>query len=342
MSKILKLLQKDKTLSTHLKPVGEIKTYISTNVLSLNVLFSGRIDGGIGKGYINQISADSSLGKSLMGLSVLRNAQKQGMECIVIDSERSFDYELAKRYGIDTENLPIIQTGEIHKIKQTLQKIANLCETREDRQNVFVLFDSWGRLVSAQNLEKAEAGSTARDMALPFWKNELANIMAETDFTYFVINHIYSNTGGFGDPIVVPGGKRLYFNSDSIVLCIGASKAKDGSNPEVVGKIVTAKVKKGRGAVEEKKLKFRINHQGGLCPYYGMLDDAIECGVVTCPKQGWYARTDLIMSEEDKNIREKDLYTAEWWEPIIKSKEFIDHIAEKYSFKDRHLEINAD
>lgn len=36
--------------------------FISTNVISLNILFSGKIDGGVQKGTINMMSADSSLG----------------------------------------------------------------------------------------------------------------------------------------------------------------------------------------------------------------------------------------------------------------------------------------
>ena len=69
-------LLKDKNLSDKLIEKNKTWEYISTGVLSINVLHSGKVSGGIRKGTIDQISADSSLGKSFIGLSILKNAQK--------------------------------------------------------------------------------------------------------------------------------------------------------------------------------------------------------------------------------------------------------------------------
>lgn len=330
---IYDILMKSKELSDKMVERTKIREYISTNVISLNLLFSGRMRGGIPKGMISQISADSALGKSMIGLSILREAQKKGMECAVIDTERSWDWGLAEAFGIDTDKLPVLQTGEIAKIKQAISEMSN-GKTRAQRENTFILFDSWGRLVSHVILDKAAEGSTARDMSLPFWKNELANIMAESDMTYFVINHVYANTGGFGDPLSVPGGKRLYFNSDGIVMCMGGAKSKESD--EITGKIVTATAKKGRKAIEFSKLKYRLNHDGGLDMFYGLLDDALEHGCVVKPKQGWYTRPCI---ENDKSWRENDIYCPDFWIPILKATDFEKFLSEKYSFVGRDMDI---
>ena len=173
-------------------------------------------------------------------------------------------------------------------------------------------------------------------MSLPFWKNELANVMAETDMTFFVINHVYANTGGFGDPLSVPGGKRLYFNSDGIVLCIGTG-AKDKDGDEITGKIITAVSKKGRKAIEFSKLKYRILHDGGIDPFYGLLDDALEHGCVIAPKKGRYTRPKI--DKDDKSYKENDIYNAEFWIPIFKETDFEDWIERKYSYKDREMTV---
>lgn len=63
MAGIYEKLLKHKDLADKLVPEDKIVEFISTNVLVLNLLFSGRIRGGIRKGMISQISADSALGK---------------------------------------------------------------------------------------------------------------------------------------------------------------------------------------------------------------------------------------------------------------------------------------
>tara|TARA_R110001592_G_scaffold230874_3_gene487894 strand:- start:694 stop:1803 length:1110 start_codon:yes stop_codon:yes gene_type:complete len=329
MSDIYKKLLKNKNLAEYIVTEQKTTEYISTNVISLNLLFSGMVQGGIGKGTINMFSADSSLGKSFVGLSILKEAQNSGMECVVIDSERSFDPAWAAKLGINADEkvLPVIKTANIIDLKQIVSVIAD-GKTREQRQNTFVLFDSWGPLVSAVALKKAAEGSDTRDMSLSFWKNELANIMRESDLTFFVVNHVYSNTGGFGDPLCVPGGKRLYFNSQNVVL--GMSKAKDkGSDGEIQGAIITAITHKGRNAKEKSKVKYRIKHEGGLDPFYGLLPDAVEHGCVVKPTNGFYTRPCV---EGDKKWREKDIYNAKFWIDIFKLTDFELYLNNKYTY----------
>lgn len=329
MSDIYKKLLKSKSLAEYVVTEQKAPEYISTNVISLNLLFSGMVKGGVAKGTINMFSADSSLGKSFVGLSILKEAQNKGMECVVIDAERSFDPVWASKLGInsDPKVLPVIKTANIIDLKQVISTIAD-GKTREERNNTFVLFDSWGPLVSAVALKKAAEGSDTRDMSLSFWKNELANIMRESDLTFFVVNHVYSNTGGFGDPLCVPGGKRLYFNSQNVVL--GMSKAKDkATDGEIQGAIITAITHKGRNAKEKSKVKYRIKHEGGLDPFFGLLPDAVEHGCVIKPTNGFYQRPCV---EGDKKWREKDLYNASFWFDIFKHTDFELYLNNKYTY----------
>ena len=205
-------------------PVAREPEFISSDVATINLLFSGDPFGGIEKGVINMISADSSLGKSMIAMKFLKNAQKKGMDCYVIDSEVAFNPKMAEEFGVDTseDKLTVFQTSNIIKIRQIVAKLAE-DRSIEERRNTFIVLDSWGTLVSPVNLTKAEEGSETKDMSLSQWKNDLANILKHYGQTYIVVNHVMANTGGFGDPLAVPGGKRLYFNSQNVVL--GMSKA---------------------------------------------------------------------------------------------------------------------
>lgn len=306
-----------------------VPEYISTNVMTLNLLLSGKTQGGIVKGAMNMISANSSEGKSFVGLSLLKEAQKAGMECYVIDSEKAWNPIWARKLGINTDPkiLPVIKTAQMVKIKQFISFICD-GKTAAERRNVFVLFDSWGPLVSEVMLKKSVEASTTRDMSLPFWKNELANIMRESDLTFFIVNHVYDNTGGFGDPLKVPGGKRLYFNCDNVLLGTGKAKDKNGSG-DITGAIMTMTTQKGRTAKEKSKLKYRIKHEGGLDMFYGILPDALDHGCVTKPKNGFYSRACV---EDDKAHREKNIYCAEFWIPIFRDTDFEQFLNDKYTY----------
>lgn len=63
MAGIYEKLLKNKDLSDKLMPKDKLIEFISTNVIALNLLFSGKVRGGVRKGMISQISADSALGK---------------------------------------------------------------------------------------------------------------------------------------------------------------------------------------------------------------------------------------------------------------------------------------
>jgi RecA/RadA recombinase len=329
MSDIYKKLLKSKALSDYVITEKQQPEYISTNVLSLNLLFSGRVRGGVAKGTMNMFSADSSLGKSFVGLSILKEAQKMGMDCVVIDAEKSFDHDWADDIGINTDPkvLPVIQVANIIDLKQVVSTIAS-GKTQAERKNTFILFDSWGPLVSNVILKKAAEGSETKDMSLPGWKNELANVMRETNMTFFVINHVYDNTGGFGDPLKVPGGKRLYFNSQNIVLATSKAKDKDGAG-DIKGALITAMTQKGRDALEKAKLKYRIKHDGGLDAWYGLLPDALEHGCVIKPKNGYYSRAHI---EDDKKHRESQIYNADFWTSVFQNTDFELYLNSKYRY----------
>jgi recombination protein RecA len=302
----------------------------------MNLLHKGKVDKAVKIGCIEQISADSSFGKSFIACNILKNAQRHGMECVVIDTERAFNKDLAGSIGVDLDKLPILQTANMHKITQALALMTE-GKTRKERRNVFVLIDSWGTLVDEATMVKAADGNSTQNMRLPQEKNKLANYMNETDMTYYVVNGVYKNTGGFGDPYQIGGGGRLKFNSESIVLATSKAKEKDSSG-KVIGAIITCESHKGRSAIEKStKLQFRIKHDGGLDIYFGLLPDALLHGCITKPKNGWYHRPEF--DEEGKNWRESKLYCKEFWEDLLRKTDFKEFLESKYSYEDREIDV---
>lgn len=301
--------------------------FLSLNVVSVNVVFSGKMDGGIKKGTINTIAAPSAEGKSLIGLNALRSAQRDGMTCIVIDSERAFSMSTARSLGIDTKNIKVIRAVSIAEIKEVYATINKGLKAKE-RAEIFFLFDSWGPIIYTGQIDKAEKGSDTADMGRSAqFKNELANVINAFGNTTFCVNHVFDSMAMYGEKFCIPGGKRLFYLSDGIGLAVSEAQWKTDDG-EYIGKIVTMGIKKGRSAKERCRVKFLLRANGALDPFYGLLDDAIECGVVE-KVRGGYTRP-----EYDAGLvwKEEDLYCAKFWASLYRDNQFKDYIENKYTF----------
>lgn len=335
-NKLIAKFKKEKAFTDILAADNVEDSYLSTNCAAVNLLFSGKILGGIKKGKISTIAADSGWGKSLIGLNCLASAYKSGMSCVVIDTENAFNVELAQSLGVDTDDILIFKTARIPEIKQIYAKINHGLSRAESRE-IFILLDSWGPIVEEQVLDKAEEASSAVNMSSAKFKNELANIINACGNTSLVVNHVYETLQMYGDKFAVPGGKRLFFNSDAIVLASSAAKAKDKEG-NVYGKVITASVKKGRAAKEFAKTKFMIEHSGGINPYFGLLDDAVESGAVVKVKQGVSVGYQRVNEDPAEKIwKEADLYCAAFWIPLYKNDQFNKFVEKKYAFEDTKL-----
>lgn len=338
-SKLIASLKKSKVLAELVASDLVKDEFISTNCISVNLLLSGKIKGGIKKGKISQICADSGWGKSMIGLNVLKAAQQQGFDCIVIDTEKAFNRELAKSLGINVDDIVVFESSLVPELKQIVANI-NDGLTRDEQRNVFILLDSWGPIVEQQVLDKAAEASTAVNMSGAKFKNELATVLSAYANTVLVLNHVYATLQQYGDAFAIPGGKKLYFLSDAIMMASSAAKAKD-KDGAIYGKIITASVKKGRAAKEFAKTKFLIEHSGGINPYFGLLDDAVAAGVVFKPKPGRYSRTDFDVNKETGEVtrqwKEDELYCAKFWIPLYKDEKFNKYVEQKFAFEDEEL-----
>lgn len=340
-------LKKDKALADLIVTTEMmVDSYLNLNCPVLNLVFSGKLLGGIKEGKITTVAADSQLGKSLMGYNALQAAYKAGKACFVIDSEHAFNFKLAESLGIDLENIIVFDEARISEVKRILAHI-NKGLKRAERRNIFIDLDSWGALVTTSLQEKAEDGSDSADMGRTAqFKNELANLINSYGNTTFVVNHVYASMAMFsGDKFEIPGGKRLFFDADSIGLGSSAAKYKDAAG-NILGKVVTIGVKKGRGAKEFVKAKYLIRHDGGIDPFFGLLTEAEACGVVFKPKAGYYARNFKCINGKGEDVsdinfetgevvkmwKEADLYCGKFWVPIYKNKTFVDFVEDKFSF----------
>ena len=109
---------------------------------------------------------------------------------------------------------------------------------------------------------------------------------------------------------------------------IGKSQEKDGT--ELSGWNFTLNVEKSRFVREKSKMTFRVLYESGIQKYSGLLDMALESGLVQKPQNGWYCRVDQDGELETKKWRAKDTECAEFWDTLLKDKRFNAWIESRY------------
>lgn len=307
--------------------------WFSLGTITANLLMAGRVENSIPSGKVIQICGPSKYGKSFMLACAIRSAQKKGKYAILFDVERAYDENFYIKLGIDVDKLLIVQENRIELVLQKFQNIVDDL-TKEEKRDLFIGFDSWGALTDSASVKYALAGVDTRNMSMSQKKNNFARLLLGSGVTIAVINHIYDNTSGFGDPLKAAGGRQIEYLGQACLML--TSKAKDtDSDKEITGSIITAVANKTRYGKENSKLKFRIKNEGGLDYWYGLLDDAIDMGAVE-QSGNRYSRPCV---ENDKKWWEKDIYCSEFWIPVFKNTNFKELLESKYSFRDSSLDI---
>jgi RecA/RadA recombinase len=340
---VYKKVLQNKMISDDIYKVDDPQAgFISTGVIILNLALSGKIDAAVPIGKITVNSAHSMLGKSIIGMSLIKDAQKKDIFCVVLDAEYAWDFDLAKNIGIDCseDKLLVIQNNQIEDVQA---KIVSISEglTKEESLKIFYMFDSWGALVTHEAVKKSTDPDSKKDMGIDaVKKNKLANMMMNSRSTFYVANGVYDNIGGFGDPLKIPGGKRLIFNAQNVIL--GRSRSKEEitvKNEDIpTGSIVSCKVFKSRYSREHKEFKFRIKYEGGIDIFYGILPGSIEGGFVVKSEKGYYTRKHIA---DDKNWKERNLYCSEFWIPLFKETKLKEYLESQWSFSGKFDVANS-
>lgn len=191
------------------------KEFLSSGCLSLDFALGG----GWPKGHMVGVFGPRDIGKStIVGLSAVREAQKQGLNCAWIAVEPGFDPEWARKNGVDPEDLFIVRPDTGEKAFEALYLIVMHDEPKFD----LIVFDSLGALLAETEISgktgndgKMKAGGQAglitwgtKRVVTPISKRRQVCIMLNQ-----VRDNMASTMGGFKQP----GGHAVEHMEEAIV-----------------------------------------------------------------------------------------------------------------------------
>lgn len=302
----------------------------STKLPILNVAFSGTVDGGFTSG-LTIISGESKTFKSNFTLYCLKAYLDKFDDAIGIlyDTEYGNSIATLEAMGVDPARVLHVPVEHIEQLKfDFVKKLDGL--SRGD--HVFFMVDSIGQISSKKETDDATDEKSVADMTRAKAIRSLLRLitlqLVKKNLPCFMINHVYQEMGLF-PKVIIPGGQAVTLSANTIfVITKSQEKAVDGG---LDGWNFNIGIHKSRTVKEKSRLSVRVLYDGGILPYSGLLELAIESKDVIKPNNGWYQLVDPITGELIGNkVRAKDTETAAFLGTVIKRETFKTFIQDKF------------
>lgn len=260
--------------------------------------------GGLPKGFITEIVGQPSVGKTTLCLMLVREAQKQGVECVWADVEWSWESEYAERLGVDLSSLGVIRQPYSEQVLDLLEE-----DARENKGKLYVI-DSVGGLHSQREAEKSSGEKVIAGQAGPIatFVRKIVPLAAMNNHAVIFINHEYKEIGS-QYPVWLPsGGTKLAFHKS---LSIRLKQSFEGAAKlsKKVGMVVEAEIMKNKRAGTKKQTcSIEMIYGEGFNPVSDLLQDALDKGVIVRTgntffmgetKLGMKSKVAELMKEED-------------------------------------------
>lgn len=353
---------------------SEIKDYINSGSLLLNMILSNNAEGGWPAGRIVEVFGKESIGKSTLGYVLMANTQRQGGIPIYADIERAGNKKFMNMLGVDLNKLIITHEETIEKLFSGLEEnLKTIIDSGLNKKPNAIIVDSVTALQTDAEFEQGYEYNMniqmKKAMMLGKALKKIVPYLNKANCVLYLVNQIRDNTSGYGVDYVVPGGKSIPFYASIRLLLKGMReiKAKDinaenefqeamaawkalpkdsrGDKPErakldemVIGHTIEAYTVKNKTSPPKRTAHFNIIFSKGL------FDE--ECYLEYCEKFGIIKASGAWKQFVHPDITSKfpDLpkFYASSWLDILTSNDGLYEMVEKMLINKLTIPIDGD
>ena len=297
------------------------KVWVSTGNYTLNKLISGDFDKGVPLGKVTMFAGVPGAGKSYIAAgNIVRDAQRQGIFTVLIDSENALDENWLKALGVDTDDTKVLKLNmaQIDDVAGMFSEFMSMYKEdwggvpEDERQKVLFVIDSLGMLLTPSEAEQFKKGEMKGDMGIKAKRlkalvTNLVNMLGSYDIGVVATNHVYGNQDPYsGEKFKISGGEGIAYAS-SIVVEIQKGKLKEDADgnkiTDVQGIRAMCKVSKTRFAKPFEGVTVKIPYDRGMDPYSGLAEYFEKRGMLS--KSGNKLVYRDLAGEEHKYFRKE-------------------------------------
>ena len=278
--------------------LSSVDSWIDTGSMVLNALISGSLYGGVPKGRVTQFCGPSQTFKSGFILKILANAQKEGMQIIIFDTEGEIDPESAASFGLDIDRVKYYPSNCLEVVRNSLHKIQQKITEKKLEGKFIVAIDSLANLQSEMELKRMDKESTSADMGsfAKACKSLLKTATAMSTLTrtpVLITNHVYDDPSAMYPSLEknMAGGKAAIY-LPSVTVQLGRKLVKDdggktvesqlaASQKSYSGVVIRALTVKNRFIKQYLEGELYLSFSTGINKYYGLLEIMKGMGVVS-------------------------------------------------------------
>ncbi len=290
----------------------------------LNYVMSGNFRRGFPQGRVTGLTGPSGAGKSFILGNAIKNAQQAGAYCLIIDSEEALDDDFMSKIGVTVDD----PTQYDYKSVKTIPDVQLLVQefikgytkefgTDANAPAVVIGIDSLDMLMTeteADNYDKGKfkGDQGQRNKQLKAMLRSFVQDIKGKNISILVTSQVYQNQDLLnGEGLWIVAQAVRY--SMSQIAMFTKKKLKDDDG-EFSGIRLIAQGFKTRFTKPFQKVEIEVPYDTGIDPNFGLLDVAVNQGVVT--RAGAYYK---IAGAEDKYMQ-KD-FPADFYDRILSALE---------------------
>lgn len=273
---------------------------IPTGALSLDLALGL---GGIPRGRVTELFGPEGSGKSSLAVSIAAQANKMGLNALVVDAEHAMSKDMIVQLGADPSKTFLNQPDSGNEGLDVAISAA------ESGAFAVIIIDSVAALTPKEELEGAmedqQMGAQARMMAKGMRK--IVKPASRTDTAVILINQLREQIGVmYGNPEKTPGGRAVKFAA-SVRLSVrapGSGAIKDGKTQ--IGHTCTVTVKKNKVGPPHGKAEYDLIYGKGIRAGRAIAEAAKELGALEIKGSHWYFPEDVDKGSDHSLANSKD------------------------------------
>jgi recombination protein RecA len=287
-------------------PFSDSSMYVPTSSPSLNEALG---IGGIPRGRIIEIFGPEGGGKTTLALDIAKNAQiampKRPIAYIDVENTLNIEYAADMGLNLDKKHFILSQMTITEDVLEMAQQAAAA-------NAGVIIVDSVPAMTLRKDMEEGMATDdrvAGNSKAIRSMLKRLNSTLNGTGGIAIFINHITYKVGvSYGNPETTPGGTGLKFYASVRLKVQPGEKIIDKVNTgQFIGQNTVVQVVKNKVAPPFRKAEYTVLFGMGIDQIGGLVDAAIENGVLTqkgawvyFKDQKWNGKTSLMQALKDK------------------------------------------